>query len=179
MFDPEMGFRSYQEGSTELARSAGITHVVTTDISDFYPRLYHHRVEGALSHATNKNNHVLALKNLMSRWNQTQSYGIPVGPSPSRLIAEISIDDVDRILVSEKIPFARFVDDYRLFGTSDVDAYRKLLRLADVLYKNHGLTLQQEKTTIQPVEKFLESNARTPEQMTLADAEIVFRSDDV
>ena len=174
LFNPDVGFSSYQERSVELAQTSGITHVVSTDIADFYPRLYHHRVEGALSNATNKNNHVLALKNLISQWNQTQSYGIPVGPSPSRLIAEISIDDVDKILVSENIPFARFVDDYRLFGESDVDAYRKLVRLADVLYKNHGLTLQQEKTKIEPVEKFLESSASTPEHMALENAASVF-----
>ena len=174
MFDENVGYNSFQLRSAELAKGTGITHVVSTDISDFYPRLYHHRVEGALSSATNRNNHVLALKNLISNWNQTQSYGIPVGPAPSRLIAEIAINDVDRVLVAEDIPFVRYVDDYRLFANSDVDGYRKLARLADVLYKNHGLTLQQEKTTIEPAEKFLASNADTPERAALENATEVF-----
>ena len=140
MFDPDVGFRSFHDRSTELAQSGDYGYVVSTDIADFYPRLYHHRVEGALSNATNKNNHVLALKNLISQWNQTQSYGIPVGPAPSRLIAEISIDDVDQILAAEKIPFVRYVDDYRMFAASEVDGYRKLARLADVLSRIHRWT---------------------------------------
>ena len=174
MFDPDVGFRSFHDRSTELAQSGDYGYVVSTDIADFYPRLYHHRVEGALSNATNKNNHVLALKNLISQWNQTQSYGIPVGPAPSRLIAEISIDDVDQILAAEKIPFVRYVDDYRMFAASEVDGYRKLARLADVLYKNHGLTLQQEKTKIQPAEKFLEAISSTPERNALEDISSAF-----
>jgi hypothetical protein len=174
MFDASVGYRAFQERSEELAKTPRVTHVVSTDISDFYPRLYHHRVEGALSSATNKNNHVLGLRNLISQWNQTQSYGIPVGPAPSRLIAEITIDDVDKILVAESTIFARYVDDYRLFCTSDVDAYRKLALLADVLYKNHGLTLQQEKTAIDPVEKFLASNSDTPERAALRTSAKVF-----
>ena len=174
MFDPDVGFRSFQDRSAELAQSAGYGYVVSTDIADFYPRLYHHRVEGALSNATNKNNHVLALKNLISQWNQTQSYGIPVGPAPSRLIAEISIDDVDQILAAERIPFVRYVDDYRMFARSEVDGYRKLARLADVLYKNHGLTLQQEKTSIQPAEKFLEAISGTVEGKALEDISSTF-----
>ena len=176
LFDENVGYSLFRERSSDLANKAGTTHVVSTDISDFYPRLYHHRVEGALSSATKKNNHVLALTNLLSQWNQTQSYGIPVGPAPSRLIAEISIDDVDKILAAENIPFVRFVDDYRLFAKSDVDGYRKLALLADVLYKNHGLTLQQEKTTIEPVEQFLALNADTPERSALGNATNVFDS---
>ena len=174
MFDPDVGFRSFQDRSAELAQSAGYGYVVSSDIADFYPRLYHHRVEGALSNATNKNNHVLALKNLISQWNQTQSYGIPVGPAPSRLIAEISIDDVDQILAAERIPFVRYVDDYRMFARSEVDGYPKLARLADVLYKNHGLTLQQEKTSIQPAEKFLEAISGTVEGKALEDISSTF-----
>lgn len=167
LFNPDIGYDWFQTRSRELANLSKYSHVVLTDIADFYPRLYHHRVEGAMSNATKKNNHVLALIGLISQWNQTQSYGIPVGPAPSRLIAEISIDDVDKILMAERIDFVRFVDDYRLFATSEVDGYRKLAQLANALFKNHGLTLQQEKTSIQPTENFLDAVARTPQSQEL------------
>ncbi len=148
LFDVNIGYRSFQEHSKCLATTGAYSHVVVADIVDFYPRLYLHRVEGALSGATTQMNHVSAVYRLLSQWNQSQSYGIPVGPAPSRLVAELSIDDVDKTLESEGIEFIRYVDDYRLFATSAGDGYRKLTVLANTLFKNHGLTLQQEKTNV-------------------------------
>ena len=58
LFDSNMGYHSFQARSRALAASDQFSHVVLADIADFFPRLYHHRVEGALSSATKKNNHV-------------------------------------------------------------------------------------------------------------------------
>ena len=169
MFDPNSGYGLFRSRSEELAKSGDYMYVVLTDIADFYPRLYHHRVEGAITNATRQTNHTTALMRLIGSWNQTQTYGIPVGSSASRLIAEVSINDVDRALSAEGIDFIRYVDDYRLFVTSKSDGYRNLAQLANILYKNHGLTLQQEKTMILPVERFLQITSRTPESAALDD----------
>ena len=167
LFDGHHGYRSFLHRSMQLATSSHFSHVVLTDIADFYPRLYLHRVEGALSNATQKNNHVLALSRMLGQWNQSQSYGIPVGSEASKLIAELSIDDVDKILRSERVTFVRFMDDYRLFATSAGDAYRKLTSLAEALFKNHGLTLQQEKTYVVTIEEYALANAGTEWSMEL------------
>ena len=167
IFDPSFTYRTFQNRSIEMASSGGFTHVVSTDIADFFPRLYLHRVEGALSTTTGKQNHVTTLSRLLSQWNQRQSYGIPVGPAPARLIAEIAVDDIDKILRSEGITFLRYMDDYRLFATSDGQGYAHLTVLADALFKNHGLTLQQEKTSILPKEKFLSRYGATEESQEL------------
>ena len=165
LFEPTTGFSAFQVRSKDMA--SNYSCVVVTDIADFFPRLYLHRVEGALSNATKKNNHVRSISQLLSQWNQTQSYGIPVGPAPSRLIAEIALDDVDKILHSEGITFLRHLDDYRLFTDSAVHGYQQLTVLANALYKNHGLTLQQEKTSIMPADVFLENYCRTGESQEL------------
>ena len=49
-------------------------------------------------------------------------------------------------LLAKGITFIRYNDDYRMFASSHSEAYRHLAFLADVLYKNHGLTLQPQKT---------------------------------
>ena len=165
LFDPAVGYSAFQVRSRELASE--YQHVVVTDIADFFPRLYLHRVEGALSNATKKNNHVRSLSQLFSQWNQTQSYGIPIGPSPSRLIAELSLDDVDKLLRSEGIAFVRYMDDYRLFANSQVQGYQHLATLANALFKNHGLTLQQEKTSVISTEDFLQNYNSTGESEEL------------
>ena len=165
MFETTIGYSAFQTRSRDMA--SNYSSVVVTDIADFFPRLYLHRVEGALSNATNRNNHVRSISQLLSQWNQTQSYGIPVGPAPSRLIAEIALDDVDKILRSEGIVFVRHMDDYRLFTDSAVRGYEQLTILANALFKNHGLTLQQEKTLIMPADDFLHNYCRTGESQEL------------
>ena len=165
LFEPTVGYPAFLARSKDMATNC--SHVVVTDIADFFPRLYLHRVEGALDNSTKKNNHVRSISQLLSQWNQTQSYGIPVGPSPSRLIAEIALDDVDKILRSEGIMFVRHMDDYRLFADSPVRGYEQLTILANALFKNHGLTLQQEKTSIIPADDFLQKYCRTGESEEL------------
>ena len=91
----------------------------------------------------------------------------PCGSCSITSDAEISINDVDKILMAERIDFVRYVDDYRLFATSEVDGYRKLAQLANALFKNHGLTLQQEKTFIQPAEQFLVTVEKTLQSQEL------------
>lgn len=154
MFDPDYNYSTFRRKSQELASTNKFSHVVIADIADFFPRLYRHRVENALKACTNKTNHVIALDNMFNQWTEHYSYGIPVGPTASRLIAEISLDDVDQLLLSERVDFVRFSDDYRMFCSSVKDAYEKLAFLANALFTNHGLTFQQSKTKIIDLETF-------------------------
>ena len=166
LYDRKAGFRSFQNRSRRLSRR--FPYVVVTDIADFFPRLYHHRIEGAVSTATTKDGHVRGLTKLLKGWTQRQSYGIPVGPSASRLIAEVSISDVDRMLLSEDMTFVRYMDDYRIFAKSPNEAYQQLAALANALFTNHGLTLQQEKTRILPSAAFRARYCGTEEAREVA-----------
>jgi len=71
-----------------------------------------------------------------------------VGNAPSRLLAEVAISDIDEALLANGVKFIRYNDDYRIFANSYSQAYRQVAFLADVLYRNHGLTLQPQKTVI-------------------------------
>ena len=136
--------------------------VAVTDIADFYPRIYHHRLDNALQVATSKSSHIKALKQLLSGWNKTESYGIPVGSAPSRLLAELVMTDIDQALLAQGIDFIRFNDDYRIFSPSYSEAYQALAFLAEKLFRNHGLTLQPQKTEILPTDAFHEKYLATP-----------------
>ena len=137
-----------------LETSSQFSHVVLTDISDFYSRIYHHRLENALRDATDQTSHVNAIMHLLSGWNGTETFGIPVGSAPSRLLAELTISDIDSALLANEVQFIRFNDDYRIFTRNHAEAYRVLAFLADSLFRNHGLTLQQHKTKILTREEF-------------------------
>ena len=149
LFDPKIGYTSFVERAAAiLATKKPPAFVVVTDIADFYPRIYHHRLENALHASTTKANHVKALMSLLGGWNGTESFGIPVGSAPARLLAESVLMDVDESLLAHGIAFIRFNDDYRIFASSFDEAYRHLAMLGDILHRNHGLTLQKEKSAI-------------------------------
>ncbi|MCY3647095.1 MAG: reverse transcriptase domain-containing protein [Chloroflexi bacterium] len=174
LYDRVAGFTAFQNRSRRLSRR--FPYVVVTDIADFFPRLYHHRIEGAVSTATAKDGHVRGLTRLLKSWTQRQSYGIPVGPSASRLIAEVSINDVDRMLLSEGVTFVRYMDDYRIFARSRNEAYQQLVALANALFANHGLTLQQEKTRILPSAEFRNRYCGTEESREVSNLSEKFDS---
>ena len=155
MFDPSIGYRTFLKKSKRRAESNEARYVVTADIADFYPRIYSHPLENALPVVTAKSSHINALLRFLGQLNQGVSYGLPVGPSGSRLLAELVLSDVDRLLLSEQISFVRFVDDYRIFCGSERDAFDALAKLANSLFENHGLTLQQHKTKIIRVDDYL------------------------
>jgi hypothetical protein len=92
---------------------------------------------------------------LLGQWNFSVSYGVPVGPAVTRILAELAINDVDHALLDEGIDFCRFSDDYRIFAESERDAFRALAVLADCLQESHGLTLSERKTDIMRCERFV------------------------
>lgn len=155
MFSDDHTYRTFQQASHDLCERLRPSHVLIADIADFFPRLYTHRVDNALGAALGAGHmHALALKQLINHWAGTYSYGIPVGSAASRLIAEITIADVDQLLLSEGADFVRYSDDFRVFAKSEADAYKKLTLVARALFENHGLTLQQHKTKIIPLGVF-------------------------
>ena len=156
MYNHQYGYHSFLQECGDLV-DRDYDWVVLADVADFFPRLYHHRLKNALSVATLKQNHVIAIDRLISGWSESYSYGIPVGPTASRLLAEVALDDVDKSIVSEGATYVRFSDDFRIFCRTKREAYERLSFLANVLFENHGLTLQQHKTRILPVDAF---NAR-------------------
>lgn len=163
LFSPDIGYRQFLEACTrKLNSDATIQFVATTDISDFYARIYHHRLENALNTATTRTNHVRAIMRFLSGWNGTETFGIPIGSAPSRLLAETTLADVDEALLAAGIDFVRFNDDYRIFGDTHGRVYQAIAFLAETLYRNHGLNLQQQKTEIYTTTQFRAQFLVTP-----------------
>jgi Fe-S cluster biosynthesis and repair protein YggX len=171
MFDPEVNYSKFLDYcSSKIDLFTGddsIQYVVVADIADFYPRIYLHPLENALSSCTVKTNHAIAIKKLLNSWNYSISYGIPVGQSASGLLAELTLNDIDEGLLSEGVDFCRYVDDFRIFCKTKKEAYEQLALLATMLFDNHGLTLQQHKTRILSVEQFREDYLKTEESMEI------------
>jgi hypothetical protein len=90
----------------------------------------------------------------LSRFSNTNSFGLPIGGPAARILSELTINQIDRLLLSAGITFTRFADDYHLFATTKEDAYRALILLSEKLFINQGLALQKSKTRIMTSSEF-------------------------
>jgi Reverse transcriptase (RNA-dependent DNA polymerase) len=146
------GYSSFQKQS--IAALENSTHVVVTDISNFYGGVYHHRLENALESLPKMSGRHKKIAEFLSRIAGNKSYGLPVGGPASRILAEILLNRTDWLLLARGVRFLRYADDYRLFATSEDEAYRQLAVLAEVLAINEGFSLQKSKTRVMTATEF-------------------------
>lgn len=125
--------------------------VAVTDIADFYASIPHAQLKRLLKSAARTQRVAKAARLLVSVFAAgimpREGHGIPTGPLASRLLAEILLNEVDKYLLSKRVDFVRWVDDYNFFAPSLTSARNILFDLAAWLY-NAGLTLQTAKTGV-------------------------------
>ncbi len=158
-YEPRPTFLEFREQTRRRAASASVQFIALADIADFFPKIYQHRLENVIeaSAASPRSREVarVLVRKFINRLFNTNSYGIPVGPFASRILAEGVLIDVDAALLSDKVNFVRWVDDYVIFARTETEAQRVLFRLAERLFNNHGLTLSGVKTKISHATIFL------------------------
>jgi len=145
IFRADVGWREFQKRSLELCDS--FPFVLICDISEFYSRIYHHRLENALPQAT-RQDLPSRLMTFLQNFSNNNSYGLPVGGPAARLLAELVLNRTDRLFVTNGVTFCRFADDYHVFARDVGDAYAKLILVSEKLLSNEGLSLQKAKTRI-------------------------------
>jgi hypothetical protein len=148
-------WRDYKLKCISLSRSH--EYVVITDISDFYSRIYHHRIENALLRLPDPGDSPNRIMRLLSFFSRNVSYGLPIGGPASRILAELSLVSVDRHLSRRHVSFCRYADDFCLFCNNKAEAYKLLVLLSEKLF-NEGLVLQKNKTRILTSEEYRESS---------------------
>ncbi|WP_454628208.1 RNA-directed DNA polymerase [Bradyrhizobium cenepequi] len=156
LFDRNFGWFQFMEHSLKLCSE--FEFVVVCDISEFYPRLGHHRLENALKQIAGDTPYPKRIMQFLSNYSNTRSFGLPIGGPAARILSEITINQIDRLLIGNGIKFARFADDYHLFAGSREDAYRHLIFLSEKLFDNQGLSLQKSKTRIMTSGEFRATN---------------------
>lgn len=131
------GYLDFIAQAESLAEDFEDGYVLVCDIADFYNQIYLHRVNNILSEAGSKSNKVI--EEFLSGVNSNISRGIPVGPAPSILIAEIIMADIDKKILTFTESFTRYVDDIYIFFKYEEDAVINLHELTKYLYSTHRL----------------------------------------
>lgn len=156
IFSSDYNWASFQRSSLERLVEGG--YVLVCDISDFYPRIYHHSLENALKRASEDTESTRRIRRILQKVSNLNSYGLPVGGPASRILSELVLNKTDRLLQYESFSFLRYADDYHIFTKSLEEAYEALIFLSKKLYENEGLSLQKQKTRIISSEEFRQNS---------------------
>lgn len=147
IFSKSYNYSTFRKRSKELSKQSKFDRKIITDISEFYDRINLHRVESQLLSIGCDPTVVAKINELLMTWSGRDSYGLPVGGNASRILAEAALIDIDRYLVSQNIPYIRFVDDFRIFAKSN-DQAAYFLQIIQARLAEDGLTLNSEKTSV-------------------------------
>lgn len=123
-----------------------VRYVIETDISDFYSRIYFHRLEHIFDDCDAPSQVRKIIENIIKATRAKQSYGLPVGSSASRLLAEALLADTDRMIDEISDDFTRYVDDFRIIVKHQSEVHSVLCKLAEHLMLTEGLSLNASKT---------------------------------
>lgn len=152
-FSGGSGWPDYESKTEELLTQ--FSHVLVTDITDFYNQIYLHRLNNAIESSNASLKPFAAeIENFLLTLNSKSSQGLPVGPAASIVMAEAVLIDVDLFLRAQGVAHTRYVDDIRLFSDSPRNLQKVLEKLTLYLYENHRLTVSSEKTELLDSESF-------------------------
>ncbi len=169
MYDPDYSWSSFINKAQEIINTGEYSHVLVTDISDFYSSIYLHYIETVLRDvvsSSGKSSHMQVLINYIKAMNLNQTHkGIPIGPQFSRPIAELILNDIDCSIISRGTKFIRYVDDIFIFSKSESDAFINLSVLAQSLYDQRNLKLNEKKTEILTRNEFSKKFLMKPDQI--------------
>lgn len=145
----------------------GHPYIATFDLTAFYDSIDHHVLGYFLTQLGFDARFIDFMQTCLRKWTSTDlpglrkplelHHGIPQGPISSGLLSEVVLQHIDRRATQSgsgrplKSPrYVRYVDDIRIFGTSELELQRRLVRL-DYAAKEIGLFPQSAKIDIHKV----------------------------
>jgi len=165
-FPRETGWDVFTSRSDELANKYQSGYVILADITDFYNQIYTHRIRNLIEEAGKGtlDEQARVMEDFLFSLNKETSRGIPVGPAPSIILAELIMASIDNKILTYTDDFIRYVDDIRIFFPNREDAVFVLHELTQYLYSYHRLVLSGEKTNIHPMKRFRKEFLRNEEK---------------
>ncbi len=150
LFNKKYNFVSFDQYVEKRTKSQRVKVLVKCDIANFYDRLNLHRLESILLGLSIESAKVSLINELLLFWANRDSYGLLIGCNASRILAEASLISIDEYLISHKVDFCRFVDDYRFFAP-DMKVAHDWLELFVERLCLEGLFINPAKTFIENV----------------------------
>jgi hypothetical protein len=147
-------WRQWREKSIELLRP-DVTHVLFVDIANFYENIDLRTLGSDLAALDTAEHARNLLIQCLYRWADSRGRGVPQGYTAVDILAKVYLHSIDQTLQAEGYSCLRYVDDLRIFCTSELDCRRALARISELL-RLRGLNVHSTKTFIATREKALE-----------------------
>ena len=165
-FSSDTGWDNFLSRSEDLANKYEDGFVLVADITDFYNQIYTHRIQNLIEEAGYGAFDELSrvIERFLLDLNKKTSRGIPVGPAPSIILAELIMASIDNKIRTYTDDFVRYMDDIRMFFKKHEDAVYAHHELTKYLYSYHRLVFSGEKTKVLPVKRFREKDMRDEEK---------------
>lgn len=154
IFNPSYTYDNFAKRIASLKESSSFNVLASCDIAHFYDRLNLHRLNSVLSSIPEIDPDIVNLINeVLLFWSNRNSYGLPVGSNASRILAEAELIEVDNYLVKHGVCFCRFVDDYKIFGSTAKEVDEGVSCLVKAL-RREGLFLNPSKTKLSDISNY-------------------------
>ena len=132
-----------------------------TDITGFFDCIPHYNLLATLSKKFGVEDEILdILSECLNAWSGTKDsitpgVGIPQGPLPSHLLANMLLHELDELVISKGFKYYRYMDDIKIYGYEEQDLVTALV-LIDKHLKGNGLSINSKKTTIEEIDENVE-----------------------
>ena len=128
-FSRDTGWNTFQSKSETLVGKYKTGFVIIADITDFYNQIYTHRINNLIEIAGKGvfKEQARVIEEFLLGLNKRTSRGIPVGPVPSIILAELIMSDIDnkiRTFTDDFVRYRRYQDIFRKAGRCSVYSSR-------------------------------------------------------
>lgn len=154
LWSTKTGWHTFVKAAIAHATNSACEYVVCADVASFYHRIKLSLLEIQLEKIGVQRRLASSVCNIL-RGLAGGDLGLPVGPSFSALFAEAMLTHIDEELLSRRVEYVRFNDDFRFFCASPSQCNSVLSVLSDVLGQL-GLAVQRSKTRIIKSSEFID-----------------------
>lgn len=146
-------FRDFKDSVIKAIEQDKASHKFETDITGFFDSIPHYNLLMIMSKYFGIEDDILDLLSVClnfwsgTKYSSTPGVGIPQGPQPSYLLANLMLYPLDKQVISEGHKYYRYMDDIHIYGYSEAEL-RNVLVTIDNYLKGHGLSINSKKTGI-------------------------------
>ena len=146
-------FKNFKNAVIKAIKSEDSIYKLETDITGFFDSIPHYNLFQVLRNEFEiEEELIVILSNCLNMWSgtrdgKTHGVGIPQGPVPSFLLANMFLFVLDQNLISEGVAYYRYMDDIKIYGY-ERKKMQGYLHYIDKYTKSRGLSINSKKTKI-------------------------------
>ena len=150
-------WNQFAESVNAEVEDRSMTFKLETDITGFFDCIPHSKLLQLLHKKFEIDATVLDLfSECLNTWSGTSEsatpgVGIPQGPQASFFIANVYLGEIDEKMVSRGLSYYRYMDDFRIYSSSEDELIEVLVEI-DKFLKSNGLSINSKKTLIEKLD---------------------------